>query len=102
MYVYMYVCMHVYMYVNFIKLYRARDDPRTIEIMNELTAGSVPVELRGSDEPVGDVEVALVDKSGETYSPPFGSAGWNGGAVGSMIGKAPASEEMEGTHATAT
>lgn len=76
--------------------FRARDDPRTIEIMNELTAGSVPVELRGSDEPVGDVEVALVDKSGETYSPPFGSAGWNGGAVGSMIGKAPASEEMEG------
>lgn len=64
-------------------LSRPRDDARTVEIMNELTAGRVPREMNGNG---ADVEVVLIDKQNEMYEAPFSSENWRGGAKGSIIG----------------
>lgn len=63
--------------------FRPRDDARTVEIMNELTAGRVPREMNGNG---ADVEVVLIDKQNEMYEAPFSSENWRGGAKGSIIG----------------
>ena len=74
-------------------LSRPRDDSRTIEMMNELTAGRVPQEMQGSNVNGRDVEVVLIDKQDEIYEAPFGSENWRGGAKGSFVGKAGDSSE---------
>lgn len=63
--------------------FRPRNDARTVEIMNELTAGRVPEEFNVHGD---DVEVVLVDKQNEVYEVPFNSVNWRGGAKGSVIG----------------
>lgn len=66
--------------------FRPLDDTRTKEIMNELAAGRVPIEMQVSDSGSDDVEVVLIDKKTELYTPPFESDDWNNGATGCTLG----------------